>query len=58
MGFAVVGEEMFLQMGKTYIIFYLIFTLYIQIALLKVIIFQKSLTISNSDIDPQKGYYS
>ncbi len=37
MGFAVVGEEMFLQMGKTYMIFHLIFTLYIQIALLKVI---------------------
>ncbi len=37
MGFAVVGEEMFLQMGKTNMIFHLIFSLYIQIALLKVI---------------------
>lgn len=57
MAFAVVGAEIFLQMGKTYMIFHLIFTLYIPIASLKVI-FQKSLTISHSDIDPQQGYYS
>lgn len=54
MDFAVVGAEMFLQMGKTCMIFHLIFTLYIQIASLKVI-FQKSLTISHSDIDPPTG---